>query len=127
MPHVLTLLPDIAVHVVETKIIGREDTDLRCLLANLAFFASTIGPLVKLAAYFSVLSAIVSQLIPQGLAKVERGCCTSATGILPFTFTGQAIVSVGVLREPLAEFNGIIPTHLLNWPVLAFKVGRTWL
>src|SRR5512138_2536291 len=98
-PVVCAPLPEIAVHVVQAKGIGREGPacrgDMRIRPAWL--FAEC------------VLAVETRHRKGERLAETERRCSPCPAGIFPFRFTGQAIDSGCLLRKTLAERLRILP------------------
>ena len=78
MPAIGTPLPQVAVHIVKSKAIGREVADFRGLFSGLALGSIAIR----------IVSNVVHQIGRDGDTKMERGGGVCPTGIFPFGFAG---------------------------------------
>src|SRR5262249_28538315 len=108
---VVTPLPDIAVHVVQTEAVRRVTT----YLARTFQIGTLMRPTIR------VIPVEVGLPGGEGVAEVEDLIrrSPSATGILPFRLAQQAVhpsllLFLGQRRQFLAEGHRIFPRHALN-------------
>ena len=94
-------------HVVQSKRVCRETAYGNGLPSGHTLFTSSID-----------FAVIVSLVGGNCFAKIERGCRSGTTGILPLGLERQAVRLLVFFSQFLDEFLAIIPGHHFHWQVL---------